>query len=186
MLNISKKSRKRFNTIKPKTNVVNPFVTFNKHENVSVELSNYPNWMNSVDVKGFNNFYHDSEEACYVAYQILNKMISFIRTHSKEIISNQYTHCHTISSKEKRELIVKVNCQINKFSLDPQISLWEIAVSNSGGVRVIFGLYNNDDNFYFYPLFIDAHHQIYSDSKFRSNYSKICKTRFQDMKKPSY
>ena len=68
MLNISKTSRKRFNTVKPKTNVVNPFVTFNKHGNVSVELSNYPNWMNSVDVKGFNNFYHDSEEACYVAY----------------------------------------------------------------------------------------------------------------------
>lgn len=108
MLNISKSSRRRFNTIEPKSNVINPFVNFNKHENVSIELSNYPNWMNSIDLRGFNNFYHDSEEACFVVYQILNKMIPFIKTHSKEIISNQYKHCHTISN-DKHGLIIKIN-----------------------------------------------------------------------------
>ncbi|GEO65043.1 hypothetical protein LNA01_22260 [Companilactobacillus nantensis] len=51
---------------------------------------------------------------------------------------------------------------------------------------MIFGLYSNDDNYYFYPLFIDAHHQIYSDSKFRTDYSKVCKIRFKDMKNSSY
>ena len=184
-LKISRSKRKRLNNIAPKNNVDSQFNKIDTHENISVELSAYPKWLDSVDLKDFNNFYRDYQEMCAVLKVIMVETIPFLKEHGMEILQGKCQHCHVIGD-DKTNLITRIVKKINKFDLDPEITLWEVAANNSGGVRVICGIDKVGDHIYFYPLFIDIHHQIYPNNRFRGNYSKICKYNIYDVKKPNY
>ena len=98
----SSKKRRLKNTVCPQKNVKSHFDFSNTHENVSVEFSHYTNWMKYISFnKKFNNFYKNSNEACFVAYTLLSELIPFLKEHGNEIVANGYKHCHVLKGKER-------------------------------------------------------------------------------------
>lgn len=137
--------------------------------------------MKSIRInKKFNNYYKDANEACFVAYILLNKLIPFLKEHGKEIVSNSYKHCHIVRGKEET-LAKEINKRVNNFDLDPDEEIWEVAIGNNNGLRVCVGVANYNDSLYFYPLFIDPHHMIYDDDRHGFN-GKNYDFSFDDVK----
>lgn len=138
--------------------------------------------MKSINLnKKFNNYYKDVGEACFVAYILLNELIPFLKEHGKQIVSNNYRHCHILKDK-KKSFAELINKEINNFELDPDEEIWEVAFGNHNGLRVYVGLANYNDSLYFYPLFIDPHHMIYNDDRYGFK-SKNYNFSFSDVKK---
>ncbi|MFT8837562.1 hypothetical protein [Liquorilactobacillus satsumensis] len=160
------------NITKPKKNVKNDY-NFKKRTNkVSIELSSYKNWTNSLRVDKFTNEYHNENEVGKVYYQLVDRLLPFVKERGSSI--KQEKHCHLLSG-DKRELATKIVNKLHDLDLDEGTEIWQLSCGQ--GVRLLAVITFNDDSENVYPLFLDPHHLIYPDDAHnQKDYSKkACK-----------
>lgn len=133
---------------------------------VYVDFTKYPDWTNTVKMKGFTNCLKDQNEALRHFFFILDQVIPNIEKQGKDLFNNQAKHCHRLSGPPE-ELAKKVIREIHgQQILDDQTSIWELS-GEIEEIRIV-GSFVNDGMHIFYPLFIDHHHLIYPSEKYNS------------------
>lgn len=154
------------NSIIPKKSVSN--FKFIAHSNlVSIELNAYANWTHCVRIREFTNEFHNGKEAGKIYFQLVTKLLPFIKEKGEGI--KQMPHCHLLRNQE-RQIATKVIERMHHLKLDDETEIWQLSAGQ--GIRLIAALiFSESENVY--PLFLDPHHLIYPDKKHnQSDYSK--------------
>ncbi|WP_195235729.1 hypothetical protein [Lactiplantibacillus plantarum] len=161
------------NSTNPKNNVKADY-NFKKRTNeVSIELNSYKNWTHSLRVDKFTNEYHDESEVGKVYYQLVDRLLPFVKEKGPSI--KQQKHCHLLTGDE-RKLATKIISKLhNNLDLDDETEIWQLSCGQ--GVRLLAVITFTDDSENVYPLFLDPHHLIYPDEAHnQKDYrKKVCK-----------
>lgn len=170
---MAKKNRDRVtNSNKARNNVKQAELP--NFDGVIVDFATNQNfWLKSFGNKEFTNYLKSKDDFSNHFYVVINKIIPYVQSNWKHVISNKDKHCHAIKSENYDVFRVFFEELYPKYNIE-ELQLWQFGVT--GSTRLIASVSNESNGSVIRPLFLDYHHLISSNK--HHNQTDLSKYKF--------